>query len=122
MTTIVPILKVRDIERALDFYCGILGCQEEFRFRLSEHGPFYAGVRYDGHPLHLSTFGGDSVIGAAVYFYVEDVDSLYERFKASGLTKAEMEPTNQDWQQRELYIRDPDGNALRFGAPLQRDE
>jgi uncharacterized glyoxalase superfamily protein PhnB len=118
MTTIVPILKVRDIDRAIDFYCRLLGCREEFRYHPSDHGPSYAGLLFDGQRLHLSTFGGDSVAGAAVYFYVDDVDALYQRFRSAGLAKVELEPTNQDWRQREMYIRDPDGNALRFGTPL----
>jgi hypothetical protein len=30
-------------------------------------------------------------------------------------------PTDQTWGMRELYVRDPDGNCLRFGAPLRRE-
>jgi hypothetical protein len=26
---------------------------------------------------------------------------------------------NQTWGMRELYVRDPDGNSVRFGAPIR---
>ncbi len=64
-----------------------------------------------------TTSGYSSVVGTATYCYVDDIDAMYAGFKARGLV-AEMEPTNQDWGMREVYVRDPDGNSLRFGSPM----
>jgi catechol 2,3-dioxygenase-like lactoylglutathione lyase family enzyme len=76
----------------------------------------------------LSTFGGDSVRGAATYFYVDDIDALVRRFFAAGLTTPgnqdsplEEGPVDQSWGMREFYVRDPDGNALRFGSPIPEE-
>ena len=114
---VVPIIKVSDIECALDFYCSGLGFTKEFDYSLSESGPHYAGLTFDGNHLHLSTFPGDGPTGTATYCYVDDIDAMYAGFQARGLV-AQMEPTNQDWGMREVIVRDPDGNSLRFGSPI----
>jgi len=112
---IVPIIKVSDLDTALNFYCSVLGFDEDFHYRASPDGPDYVGVSLNGHPLHLSTFSGDGKGPATIYFYVDDVDGLYARFCGRGLPK-DCEPTNQPWGQREVYVRDPDGHTLRFGS------
>lgn len=122
---VVPILKVTDMPRALDFYGSTLGFVVDFRYAAGSHGPWYAGVSLDGHQIHLSTFGGDGVTGTATYFYVDDVDALFERFVAAGLnvpgnpdSPVHDGPVDQTWGMREFYVRDPDGNTLRFGSSL----
>jgi catechol 2,3-dioxygenase-like lactoylglutathione lyase family enzyme len=112
---IVPIVKVTDLQRAIDVYCSLLGFRKDFEHARSPEGPFYVGISRDGNQLHLSTFFGDGVIPSTIYFYVDDVDMLYASFRKAGLREVDLEPTNQTWGRREFYIRDPDGNALRFG-------
>jgi uncharacterized glyoxalase superfamily protein PhnB len=114
---VVPIVKVSDIKSALDFYCTGLGFAKDFEYSVSASGPHHAGLSLDGNHLHISTFPGDGVAGTATYCYVDDIDAMHAAFQARGV-KAEMEPTNQDWGMREVYIRDPDGNKLRFGSPV----
>jgi catechol 2,3-dioxygenase-like lactoylglutathione lyase family enzyme len=104
---IVPIIKVSDLHTALNFYCSVLGSNKDFHYRASPDGPDYVGVSLNSHQLHLSTFSGDGKGLATIYIYVDDVDGLYE----------DREPTNQTWGQREVYVRDPDGDTLRFGSP-----
>ena len=117
---IVPIIKVSDIESAVHFYCSVLGFSKNFQYSNAPDGPHYVGLSLDGHQLHLSTFAGDSVRGSATYFYVDDVDALYAELRSRGLGKAHLEPTDQTWGLRELYVRDRDGNTLRFGCPALR--
>jgi catechol 2,3-dioxygenase-like lactoylglutathione lyase family enzyme len=114
---IVPIAKVSDIRVALEFYCSVLGFNEDFHYRAGPEGPDYVGVSLNGHQLHLSTFAGDGKGPATTYVYVDDVDKLYAGFCARGLPK-DREPINQAWGQREVYVRDHDGNTLRFGSRL----
>ena len=129
VTRVVPILRVTDMPAALAFYQERLGFTTDFTFSLTPSGPTYAGLSLDGHQVHLSTFGGDSARGAAVYFYVADVDALFQGFLARGLTTprraespVEDGPVDQTWGMREVYVRDPDGNTLRFGTPLARSD
>ena len=115
----IPIVKVSDIEAAENFYCSVLGFEKRGEYFAAPDGPAYMTVAHGGAILHLSSFPGDGTYGTAIYFDVDDVDSLYESFRKSGLEKADLEPTDQSWNRREIYVLDPDGNCLRFGSPLQ---
>lgn len=46
-------------------------------------------------------------------FAIEDVDALHIEFVAKGV-KIDLEPINQTWGTREMYVKDADGNCLRF--------
>lgn len=124
---VAPIIKVTDIRSAVEFYCSTLGFVKDFSYSASPDGPVYVGVSLDGNQIHLSTFAGDGVIGTAAYCYVEDVDALFQKFLRTGLktpgnpdSPVEERPVDQTWGMREVYVRDPDGNTLRFGSAVQR--
>jgi catechol 2,3-dioxygenase-like lactoylglutathione lyase family enzyme len=53
------------------------------------------------------------VPGGVVFLIVEDVDMLHTELLAKGV-KIDLAPTNQTWGNREMYVRDPDGNSIRF--------
>lgn len=61
----------------------------------------------------VSSFSGDGVAGGVVFIEVEDVDALHEELKAKGVV-IDLEPTDQSWGNREMYVNDPDGNSIRF--------
>lgn len=122
---IVPIIKVGDITRAKDFYGSTLGFTIDFSYSASPSGPTYVGMSLEGQRIHLSTFGGDGVFGTAVYIYVDDIDAYYEKFIARGLktpgrvnSPVEERPVTQSWGMREFYVKDADGNTMRFGSPV----
>jgi len=69
--------------------------------------------------LHLSSHAGDGVAGGAVYFIAASVDELHAEFKARGVL-IHIAPVDQTWGMREMYVRDPDGNSVRFGCPVAR--
>jgi catechol 2,3-dioxygenase-like lactoylglutathione lyase family enzyme len=125
ITRAVPIIRVTNIRVAVDFYCSLLGFVMDFSESVAAEGPTYAGVSLDGCQIHLSTFAGDGVRGTAMYFYVDDVDALFHEFLERGLrtpgepgSPVEEGPVDQSWGMREFYVRDPDGNTLRFGSPI----
>jgi catechol 2,3-dioxygenase-like lactoylglutathione lyase family enzyme len=127
ISRVVPIVRVKDIGLAIDFYRSKLGFVTDFHYSAGPDGPWYAGLSRDGNQIHLSTFSGDGVPGTAVYCYVDDVDALFERFRQAGLktpgrpeSPVDEGPVDQTWGMREVYVRDPDGNTLRFGSPSPR--
>jgi len=63
-------------------------------------------------------FPGDGSIRTQLYFYIDNVDDLYKTFTQSGLKYVELALTDQTWNMREMYVKDPDGNCLRFGTTL----
>lgn len=57
------------------------------------------------------------VVWGRVIFHVGEVDAMYERAIAAGLTPA-TEPADAPWGERFFHIRDPDGHELSFVRPL----
>jgi catechol 2,3-dioxygenase-like lactoylglutathione lyase family enzyme len=111
----IPVLHVGSSAAAEDFYCNRLGFRREFAYRLDENkpDPCYMGLARDGVELHVSSFSGDGGSGGVVFLLVEDVDALHAELVAKGVPIA-LEPTDQTWGNREMYVKDADGNSIRF--------
>ena len=111
----IPLLHVSDSAGAAEFYCKRLGFQMEFAHRGDEAkaDPCYMGIERDGVWMHLSSFSGDGVSGGVVNLLVEDVDDLHAEFVAKGAS-IDLEPVDQTWGTREMYVKDADGNCVRF--------
>jgi len=71
------------------------------------------GLTRDGVKIHVSSFSGDGVSGGVVFLLVDDVDALHAELVAKGVSIA-LEPTEQSWRNREMYVKDADGNSIRF--------
>jgi uncharacterized glyoxalase superfamily protein PhnB len=52
-----------------------------------------------------------------VIIHVSDVDGIYRRALAAGLTPA-FAPCDASWGERYFHIVDPDGHELSFARPL----
>jgi lactoylglutathione lyase len=111
----IPVLHVSSSAAAEKFYCDQLGFKQSFAYRFDDAkpDPCYMGLTRDEVRLHVSSFPGDGVSGGVVFLVVKDVDRLHEELKAKGIT-IDLEPTDQSWGNREMYVIDPDGNSLRF--------
>ena len=111
----IPLLHVSDSAAAEEFYCKRLGFRRDFAHRGDEAkaDPCYMGIERDGVWLHLSSFSGDGVSGGVVNLLVENVDTLHAEFVAKGVP-IDVEPVDQTWGTREMYVKDADGNCVRF--------
>ena len=111
----IPVLHVSSSAAAEEFYCGRLGFHRDFAYRLDESqaDPCYMGLTRDGVELHVSSFSGDGVSGGVVFLIVDDVDALYGELVQKEVPIA-LKPTEQSWGNREMYVKDPDGNSIRF--------
>jgi len=111
----IPLLHVSNAAAAERFYCRQLGFRLEFAHRPEgvAADPCYMGVSRDGVWVHLSSFNGDGVVGSVVNFMVDDVDQFHSEFVTKGVPIA-VGPVDQTWGNREMYVRDADGNCIRF--------
>jgi len=110
----IPVLHASKSAAAEQFYCDRLGFEQKFAYRpFGKSDPCYMGLTRDAAELHVSSFSGDGVSGGVVFLIVEDVDALHMELKAKGVT-IDLEPTDQSWGNREMYVQDPDGNSIRF--------
>jgi uncharacterized glyoxalase superfamily protein PhnB len=115
LKTAIPLLHVSNAALAEDFYCNGLGFRRLFAYRSDETqpDPCFMGLVRDAALLHISSFSGDAVAGGVVSFLVDEVDGLYAELNARHVAIA-MPPTDQTWGNREMYVKDADGNSLRF--------
>jgi uncharacterized glyoxalase superfamily protein PhnB len=111
----IPLLHVSSSNEAEDFYCNRLGFKREFAHRVNDAkpDPCYMGVSRDGVWLHISSFSGDGVSGGVANLIVDNVDALHAEFVAKGV-RIDLAPIDQTWGSREMYVKDADGNSIRF--------
>ena len=103
-----PVLSVADMKQSLEYYVGVLG------FSNAEWGgDDFTCVTRDGADIYLSA-GDQGHSGTWVWLGVDDVEALYEEYRASG-ARILMPPENFPWA-CEMRVEDPDGHVLRFGS------
>ena len=111
----IPLVHVSDSAAAEDFYCNRLGFRREFAYRVDDAkpDPCFMGLTRDGVWLHLSSFSGDGVAGGVIGLIVDDVDAVYAELAGKGV-RIDTGPVDQTWGTREMYVKDADGNSIRF--------
>jgi uncharacterized glyoxalase superfamily protein PhnB len=111
----IPVLCVSDSVKAQDYYCRILGFRKTFAYRPdpTRQDPCYMGMQRDGVTLHLHSFKPERAGKTDTFINVVDVDKLYSELSARG-ANIQLPPTDQTWGNREMDVRDQDGNALVF--------
>ena len=110
----MTVLGVRDMAASLEFYSDKLGFSvvaswgEPPGFAIVQRGLVTLGLqaREDNN---VSGIGGWST-----YIYVNDVDALYEEFKAAGVN-FERDIEDSFYGCRDFDVLDPDGNGIMFG-------
>lgn len=112
-----PFLTVRDIHRALDYYCDVLGFS---RPQIWGDPPNFAMPNRDDFIVMLYQADAENPLHPKqgdnwdVYFWVTDADALFAEFQSKGAT-IEYEPCVQPYENKEFAVRDVDGHVLAFG-------
>ena len=71
------------------------------------------GLMRDGVCLHVSSYDKDAARSDVLYLLVENVDTLQKELLAKGV-QVDLQPIDQTSGNREMYVKDPDGNSIRF--------
>lgn len=116
----IPILFVRDVGKAADFYAFQLGFDIDF---LHGHPAFYGSVSRDGARLHLRhvhepcfaelSAREHGLILATIE--VGNVKALFAEYEDKGVGFAQV-LQRQAWGGLDFHVRDPDGNVISFVA------
>lgn len=114
---VVPALRITDDARSRAYYVETLGFTVEWEHRFESGFPVFMSVVRDGMRLFLSEHAGDCRVGGLVHFVIPDVDAWHEEFRRKGALVAE--PPNDDLGFRNMTVKDPDGNQLRFMEPAR---
>ena len=103
-----PILSVKDMARSIRYYVDVLGFSNA-----DWGGDDFTCVTRDNAGIYLSE-GDQGQPATWVWIGVEDVEALYDEYKAKGATILHP-PENYAWA-LEMKAGDPDGHVLRFGS------
>jgi catechol 2,3-dioxygenase-like lactoylglutathione lyase family enzyme len=110
---VVPILRIFDIDKAMDFYVGYLGFTVDWEHRFADGMPLYMQVSRGNLVLHLSEHHGDGTPGTVVYVETAGVRELHAELEAKeygyirpGIYESEIGTG--------LNLLDPFGNTLRI--------
>ena len=120
-------LKVADLDRALDFYCGVLGFQLMQRY--GREAAFVSAGGYHHH-IGLNTWesrggsppppGSTGLYHAAILYPSRaDLADALRRLRAAGI---QLEGASDHGVSEALYLRDPDGNGLELYRDRPEDE
>ena len=112
-------LKVADLDRALDFYCGILGFE-----LMQKYGAQAAFVSAGGYHHHIGLNTWESQGGrppppgttglyhlAILYPTRSDLADALKRLVANGV---QLDGASDHGVSEALYLRDPDGNGIEL--------
>jgi catechol 2,3-dioxygenase-like lactoylglutathione lyase family enzyme len=118
MAEVIPVFRIFDYNKVLEFYIDWLGFKIDWEDRPA-HSPLYMQVSRNDIVLHLSEHHGDCSPGARVYiggfehleaYHRELLDQNY-KFNRPGL-----EPAPWDENTRVMEVIDPFGNRLTFNS------
>ncbi|MEO6387507.1 MAG: glyoxalase superfamily protein [Croceibacterium sp.] len=113
-----PILFVRDLAKATEFYVEKLGFTLDF---LHGKPPFYDAVSRDAACLHFRLVREPNFAALAAKegslllasIEVANVKVLFEEFEAHGV-RFPQRLQRQAWGGLDFYVQDPDGNCISF--------
>ena len=109
----IPIFRIFDVAKAMEFYCGFLGFRLDWEHRFGENFPLYCQVSRDGMALHLSEHSGDASPGAKAFVRVANVRAYHAEL--SGKDYRYMKPgvEEEPWG-LEMTVIDPFSNRIVF--------
>ena len=119
-TSVMVNLYVADVERAVDFYCGVLGGVEKFRYPDPAEGavPEHVELRIGDVVIAVSSRGavlGEGLPEASdghpleLVVWCDSVDTAVSTLREVG-TPVLVEPYDHVAGHRRAYVADPDGN------------
>jgi catechol 2,3-dioxygenase len=120
-------LKVANLDRALEFYCGVLGF--ELMMRYGESAAFIAAGGYHHH-IGLNTWesagGPPPAPGTTGLYHLAIVyptrATLADALKRLVEAGVELEGASDHGVSEALYLRDPDGNGVELYRDRPRED
>ena len=112
------VLRVRELDRSLAFYCGDLGLREVARRDFGEGMMVFLSSGNSHHDIALVETGVDGRRGEALHHFAMKIgDSLGHLAAARSALEARGIPVHMTLDHRVsqgLYISDPDGNLIEL--------
>lgn len=115
--SIMPVLKVTDLQRSIQWYTEVLGFRAQGRSPDDDAGDHCFVAAGDVEVLLAtgSHLGGTPTFTGTLYFRVKGVDAFFAQVRGRADVVWPLAP--QEYGTREFGIRDPDGYTLAFAEP-----
>ena len=110
----VPVLRMFDLRKAKEFYCGFLGFSLDWEHRFEPNTPVYMQVSRGKVALHLSEHYGDGVPGSAIRVEMTGIEDYLRELQRKKYKYYRPGIQLQPWNTKEMGVIDPFGNRIRF--------
>lgn len=111
---VIPVLRILDHKKAVEFYIDWLGFKIDWEHKYSENFPMYIQISKEDVILHLSEHHGDCNPGSKVMIEIDEIKVYHKilidkdyKYNKPGLEKAE-------WGALTVETLDPFGNKIIF--------
>ena len=111
-----PIISVRDLPAVRDFY-ERLGFAQTYQFP-PEGEPGFVTMERGASSIGIGAGGATDEDRFGYWVYVADVDATVAELRAHGAPVVS-EPRDEPWGERVAHVRDPDGNLVYLGMPVE---
>lgn len=119
---VIPVLRVFDYHKTLQFYVDWLGFEILWLHRFDEEAPLYMEIQYGTLHLHLSEHHGDCTPGSKVFVWCDGLVAYHQQLLAKGYAynKPRLEKTFYDAVA--CTVTDPFGNQIVFNELYDADK
>lgn len=116
--TITPYLIVQGAAEFSDFLKTAFGAKERLRVPMPDGSLMHAEAEVGGYVIEFADSNDRfPPQPCELHLYVSDVDAVYARAVAAGATSV-FAPVNQDYGDREAYVKDKFGNQWYIATPI----
>lgn len=111
---IIPILRILDYAKAVEFYVDWLGFSIAWEHRFEPNTPVYLEVQRDGLRLHLSEHHGDATPGSKCLIELPDVRAYHAELATRPYPYYRPTVEETFWDSLAMNVIDPFHNQLTF--------
>jgi uncharacterized glyoxalase superfamily protein PhnB len=119
MGPVVPIVRIFDVPKAMEFYRDFLGFAVDWSARFEPDAPLYAQISHGLATLHLSEHYGDAAPGAHIRIETAHLEEYHAALLAKQYTFARPDIETRPWGEQVVTIPDPFGNRITFYERLE---
>jgi catechol 2,3-dioxygenase-like lactoylglutathione lyase family enzyme len=116
IVTAIPVVRVANAERSVQFYCGRLGFTQDWWHQPQPDAPASVSVSRGGASVVL-TERSDLGREGQLILWTTEIATLFGEWGGLDDVTLEHAPTAMPWGFTEMTLRDPDGNRIRVAQP-----